>query len=291
MTNDAVGIRRFADRIRTRDYWAAILPRMATHDSWEIPDEAALVRLEETFRREGYFQLDRIVPGSIVGHLRRAVETMHAMGSPLAFAFLDDSFWSTMAALSAVLKKLLGLDYQQLPDFWAWRLDPQREDAGWRPHRDKGFQALLPDGSPKSLTLWINLTDVTPLNGCMYVVPAHLDPPSAYVDKPDPRIPANMQDIRALPAPAGTVFGWNQAILHWGGRSSRRAIEPRISFACEFQRGDVPPWNQPLLDPHNPPSFELRLALIGKQILQYRHMYGLSESMAQVASLLASTIS
>ena len=41
----------------------------------------------------------------------------------------------------------------------------------------------------------------------------------------------------------------------------------------EFQRADVEPFNQPLLQPLQPLSFDMRLALIAKQILQYRHMY------------------
>lgn len=101
-------------------------------------------------------------------------------------------------------------------------------------------------------------------------------------------MPANLQDVRALPAKPGDVLGWNQAILHWGARSSRRATEPRISFACEFQRGDVEPYNRPLLDPQQLPPIEMRLALIGKQILQYRHMYGLSDAMTEIATRLKS---
>ena len=41
---------------------------------------------------------------------------------------------------------------------------------------DKGRRALFEDGSPKSLTTWIPLSNATALNGCMYIVPALHDP-------------------------------------------------------------------------------------------------------------------
>jgi hypothetical protein len=54
-----------------------------------------------------------------------------------------------------------------------------------------------------------------------------------------------------------------------------------VSFSIEYQRGDAPPENEPLLDPRHTPPFLRRLGLVGKQILQYRHMYALdSETVA-----------
>ena len=49
-----------------------------------------------------------------------------------------------------------------------------------------------------------------------------------------------LQNIRALPTGPGGAYVWNQVVYHWGARSSLHAPEPRISFACEFQRGDLP---------------------------------------------------
>jgi hypothetical protein len=76
----------------------------------------------------------------------------------------------------------------------------------------------------------------------------------------------------------------NEMIYHWGGRSSKYAKGPRLSMAYEFQRGDVKPYNKPLLDLKALPSFELRWKLIGKQILQYKHMYAYPEGMLELAN-------
>lgn len=273
------------------EYWLGLVSGMSItsdekHSDRQTIGDAALKTLRENVMREGYFSLENLLDTSQVGAMAQAARVLVKAACPPVFGFVFDEFWTTCGRIGQVLETILGPNYRQLPDFWAWHIDPAQESAGWKPHRDKGFWALNRDGSPKSMTVWIPLTEATPLNGCMYVVPAHLDPPSRYEKEEDRRMPASLQDVRALPAKPGTVLGWNQSLLHWGARSSRRATEPRISFACEFQQGGIEPFNRPLLDPSRPPPFELRLALIGKQILQYRHMYGLSDAMSHVAERL-----
>lgn len=273
------------------EYWTSLNPDLTINgnrqdsDSLAISDEQ-LARVSHNMIVEGYFQIDQLLAVDQVRRLAHAVIRLHERQCPPVFVFVYDEFWMICVRLAPLLRTVLTDDYRQLPDFWVWYVDPKTQATGWRPHRDKGFGSLLPDGAPKSLTMWIPLTDATPLNGCIYVVPAHLDPSSLYVDKEDKRMPENLQDVRALPIAVGGVLGWNQAILHWGGRSSQRAPEPRISFACEFQRGDVEPYNRPLLDPHQPPPFEQRLGLIGKQVLQYRHMYGFSDTLSSLGEQL-----
>ena len=66
------------------------------------------------------------------------------------------------------------------------------------------------------------------------------------------------------------MLAWNQGLLHWGGRASQLGTAPRSSAAFEFQRGDRAAFNRPLLDPKRMPTFQERLGLIAKQILQYR---------------------
>src|SRR5207245_1434751 len=93
-------------------------------------------------------------------------------------------------------------------------------------------------------------------------------------------------NIRAVPAPAGSMLAWNQGVLHWGARASRRASAPRCSASIEFQRADISPFRSPLLDPHTIPSFHARLGLTGMQILQYQHMYPLDDPLGVLATRL-----
>jgi hypothetical protein len=225
--------------------------------------------LMEQLRFDGYFHESDVGWALDAGRMAGIVRHLGELGIAPVFAFVFDEFWLPFRRLSAWYRGLLG-DYAMMPNFWAWNLDPRRGDAGWPPHRDNGPGALLPDGGPKSLTTWIPLSDATPLNGCMYIVPASFDPVYGTADK---SIRFTLPSVRALPAKAGDLLMWNQAVMHWGGRTSPRAAQSRVSIAFEFQRRDAPPFAGPLLDPEAIPSFEERLWLIGRQILQYRHMY------------------
>jgi hypothetical protein len=91
---------------------------------------------------------------------------------------------------------------------------------------------------------------------------------------------------RALPAKPGDFLVWNQAVLHWGSLSSEFAEAPRISMALEFQRGDIAPFREPLLDHETLPTFSERVRLIAMQILQYTHMYGVPPKHVQLGQFL-----
>ncbi len=232
-----------------------------------------LDEMMQDLMKEGYTRLKPPDWQLGIPSLADAVTRIENDGLALVFAFVYDEFWLLFATLGPFLQRMIGRDYRALPNFWVWHVSPQDDAAGWQPHHDKGSCSLLPDGSPKSLTVWIALTEATPENGCLYIVPADRDP--TYNTPREKEFQFALADIRALPAAAGTVYCWNQAVKHWGARSSSRGTHPRISVALEFQRGDVEPFNTPLLDPHVLLPFKDRLTLIAKQILQYKHMYPL----------------
>ncbi|WP_232007111.1 phytanoyl-CoA dioxygenase family protein [Mycobacterium intermedium] len=273
-----------------RKFWRELCPWMSIEGDGTpafagLGDPGALI---PDLNREGYVQVPGVFSESSIVPLRSAIATLAERKIPLPFAFVYDELWLMFQGLASFLSTVLGEDYRALPDFWVWHLYPNDMSTGWGPHRDRTIPTLGPDNSPHSLTVWLPFTDATPLNGCMYVLPAHLDErfQMRRWDGPSNTAVPNPQNIRALPATAGSVLAWNQAVLHWGGRASRLGTGPRISAAFEFQRGDHVPFNQPLLDPGRVPPFTERLGLIGKQVLQYRHMYPLSDEVAAIATSL-----
>lgn len=234
-------------------------------------DDKSATTVRHLIRQEGYIQ------GSVgqwnlpLAEMVDTVARLKASGLLPVFALVYDEFWLLAQQLGPVAAALLDAQYFMLPDFWVWHVDPKHDERGWRPHRDKGYTSLLPDGMPKSITLWIPLTAATTLNGCMYIVPADRDP--AYGTENDRDWKFQLQDVRALPAQPGDFFVWNQAVVHWGSHTSLRGESARVSVAFEFQRGDSPAMNTPLISPKTILSFEERLSLIGKQVKQYQHMY------------------
>lgn len=270
------------------EQWRSLCPDLHVEEGppqpeFRLDDIQELVR---EIRIEGYINVPNVLPESLFRPLRECVEHLHNSGILLPFSFVYDEFWLAYQGLSRFLSAVLGDEYRALPDFWTWRVPAADTGAGWGPHRDRVQPTIEPDNSPHSLTVWLPFSDATPLNGCMYALPAHHDERfrTRAFDGPGNNHVSDPHSIRALPATAGSLLAWNQALLHWGGRGSRLGAAPRISAAFEFQRGDRQPYNQPLLDPSRLPSFRERLGLIGKQVLQYQHMYPLGPEMERIAT-------
>lgn len=283
------------NQLRTPEFWQNFAPQLHIADlsffrNLQLlklsPDE--LETVAELMKVEGYFQAHfSSSPELSVNYalLAQTVRSLVAANLSPVFAFLYDEFWVPFYKLHRIISTLLGGEYFFLPDFWVWNVDPAKGERGWRPHRDKGRWALLPDGMPRSLTVWIPLSNATTLNGCVYIVPSCDDPTYGTEEEADWRF--EYSSIRALPARPGEFFMWNQAVLHWGSKASPRGGESRISMAFEFQRADVqPPFNQPLMQPLGIISFEERLKLVAKQILQYKSMYQLEPELQEFAESL-----
>ena len=90
-------------------------------------------------REEGYFQLRNETLEILAPKLADAIRTCVTLDIPPAFIFLFDETWACFQSLHPILGGLLGESYRMLPDFWAWHVDPQAGQAGWKPHRDKGM--------------------------------------------------------------------------------------------------------------------------------------------------------
>lgn len=240
--------------------------------------QSAAARAQIT--QEGYFQIFNLNWGLDVARMVETVRALSRAGASPAFAFIYDEFWLPFRRLDPIIKSLLGA-YAVVPDFWAWDVDAHRAESGWAPHRDRGAVSLFPDGTPKSLTVWLPLTPATPLSSCMYIVPRGADPTYATAEEGEHRF--SPQGIRALPALPGDVLIWNQAVVHWGSQASKLAPESRISIAAQFQRLDQAPMREPLLDPTRVIPFELRLKLIVAQVMGYRNLYAVPPAIEKFA--------
>lgn len=283
------------DQLLTPGFWRQLAPTLHINSPLEsgggLPPPNLDVRtahdIQSLVKTEGYFQGRMTDWGIPLETMTATIHQLKQIGLLPVFSFVYDEMWTLAHQLHPVIETLLGPHYAMLPDFWVWHVDPAQSESGWRPHRDKGYQALSKDGSPTSVTAWIPLTVATPLNGCMYIVPADRDPTYGTPQDKDWRF--QHADIRALPAQPGDFFVWNQAVLHWGSHASPRAAgSPRMSCAFEFQRTDIPAWNSPLIAPRSPLSFADRVRLIGKQVKQYQHMYPLPASLATLADRMIS---
>lgn len=263
-------------------FWAGLSEGVFTI---EAPSEErrslATLPSQSQLLREGYVS-GRTFSASAYGRLPDRVydlvdliALLRLKNLPPVFAFVYDQAWSYVLDHVPAVQRALGTEaIAMLPAFWAWYVRGHEE--GFSPHRDRGRRSLGADGRPLTVTLWCALTDVTPEESCIYVLPKGLDP--AYgkenEDVPHEDWEKLLPSVRALPTRAGGYFLWDQAILHWGSRAPFDAA-PRISLGVEFQRVDADrSFDSPLLSTTQLPNFSFRLILIAKQILQYEHMTG-----------------
>lgn len=162
---------------------------------------------------------------------------------------------------------------------------------GFSPHRDRQppdtDASFHSNGAAKYITCWIALTEATPENSCLYVIPKFADPgymlgdDDDVVNGQDPMRKAlstksSYQDIRALPLQSGGAAFFTHRILHWGSKGSNRAhVSPRVSLAVAFSD---PNFEKPyFVEQHSVrPPFHLRVALICGQMIVYYQRFNFS---------------
>lgn len=267
-------------------FWRALAPEFHIEDAAFLAprrvafDQATTEAGATALAREGYAQFSGLDLAMDLPAMAALIRRLVANDLPPLFCFVYDEFWRPYFLLDSLYRRLIG-DCVFLPNFWAWNIDPKKSESGWGRHRDVGHAALLADGSPKSLTTWIALTEATTLNGCLHMVPKHADPTYDTPNDGDWRFAES--SVRALPARPGDVLMWNQAVVHWGGQSSPAAAQSRISLSLEVQRAGLPLIEAPAIAPWQSLSFERRLGLIGKKILHYRHMTKIEPALERLA--------
>lgn len=192
--------------------------------------------------------------------------------------YLSDEAW--MVAQNS-LKFLLSTNHTLTGDFLAWYV-PQGS-SGFPPHRDRQPEALEASfdrdtGMPRYATLWWALTDATPENSCLFVVPAYADPGyRGDGDAVDPTAPSplqvalaekkDFQQLRALCGPPGSAWCFSHRIIHWGSQHAGWGQGPRISMSFVSSDSSFEP--SFLTRPNEVPSFDVRVALLCGQMICY----------------------
>ncbi len=284
------------DQALEMEYWRALNPELNVSDVDEnappkpiAVSEKIVAAAKESLRSDGYFQLDQILDAPLLDRLAEAAEKVRGAGWPTPFVFVYDEFWKVLHPLKLYFESLLGQDVKLLPEFWCWYNDKTNDSKGVYPQRGRtATQTISKDGSPQSLRIWLPLTDTNTANGCLFAVPANYD--TSYFNDLENRKVDNLQDIRAIPTRKGTLIAFTEALLHWGGRSSDKALHPSISLCFVCQRGDVRPYETPLLSPLAIPSFKERLGFIAQNVSRFREDANLSPELIPVCEALTNLV-
>jgi hypothetical protein len=281
----------FGKEVTRIEFWRELCPQLTIEGSGDLPQAIfpSVESLVEHICIEGYVNEPGVLPLNAIEALRIGIKRLHENGIPPVFGFVYDEFWQIFRSLAPFLTVVLGHDYRLMPAFWAWYVEPTDAAAGWIPHTDRPGANIPADNMPDSLTIWLPLTRATPLNGCLYILPMKWDENFHRRNTQEGTETvlrgAQLQNIRALPAPPGSLLAWNQALFHWGGRASKMGTEPRCSISVEFQRGDRPPLAPPLIDPAEIPPFHSRLGLVGHMLLAYARYHGFNAAEMQILAV------
>lgn len=274
----AILLRKTRSKVLDPDYWRGLNPGLSISESPCDGSPAPVViesddrnRYVRNIREEGYLQTPVLLDANLLGRLRGGIERVVQAGYPSVFACVYDEFYQLFAGLGGLLEPILGQGCLMVTEgFWAFFVGVgDSGHGGWSaapPHRDSigPDPAVLAGRLPTILNVWIPLTDATPLNSCIYVLPGHLDEWYRTTERRVQPSEIRLQDIRALPAPAGSILAWTSHVLHWGSRSSPQAVAPRMSAAIYFQNRDVSPYDESAMDFPGRVPFELRLHWIAR---------------------------
>lgn len=238
---------------------------------WEPWPEGTADKLRMDLEKEGYAVSPICFSPSQLTPLISIVLKVVRAGHRPAYALVYDEFYRLFRKVGMYLQHVFHSNVLIVPDEFDVHYVPATgRAAGSKPHRDNIVVAdyLDAEGVPELLNVWVSLTDATLLNSCIYVLPANHDPAyrqaiagnSVHWRLDD----ASIQAARAVPADAGTMLLWAPSLLHWGGRSSEKAVAPRVSVACYFQSTAAARIHPTAISMAGNLSFQSRIELINK---------------------------
>lgn len=236
----------------------------------------------------GYVLVDECMDAALIKRLAEGIEQLHEVGLPATFIFLFDETWDLARASRSILKSSSHSNNDFNFDLLAWFVEAGK--GGFSPHRDRqpedAASTFYPDGQAKFLTHWIALSEASPENSCLHVIPKTHDP--GYIngdnDSEDPLRRAlpdkeSFQHIRALPRKPGQSILFTHRIIHWGSKNDPdSAFPPRIaiSFVCSNPSYESPLLKADYFVEERIPPFHIRLLLVCAQLLIYYQRFDLN---------------
>jgi len=245
---------------------------------------------KKQLNRRGFCLVDEELPSGLIGKLRKGVEDLAKQNLPASCIILFDECWQLAQCSESILKGAGTVASHFHHDILAWYID----GAGFSPHRDRQpddvKSSFSNEGDAKFVTHWIALTDATPTNSCLYMIPRQHDPGYIDGDKEDEdalqvALPDKYayQHIQAIPRESGQSVLFTHRVIHWGSAQDEGCKEARI--ALSFVQAD-PSFEKPYVNTKYfesmCPPFRIRLLLLCSQLLIYHERFHLSTECLQL---------
>lgn len=141
------------------------------------------------------------------------------------------------------------------------------------PLSDNSSQSTItPLASPKYCSVWLALTDATPENSCLYLIPKDHDPGYGFAGDNVVGMGHVWGNILAQPLLQGGALTFSHRLLHWGSQPQPHAGRGRIALSLAFADPtfEVAYFDHAMYGPL--PPMMLRLGLVAGQQIQYEHL-------------------
>ena len=265
-----------ADQFDQPEFWHRLIPELTIEESVPLAETSTFGTTLELspdhwepaqrcLQEQGYLAYPGWLHPSLMDQLAAAFLTLERNDLPTIFAFVYDQFWDVLLQLDPLLSELID-DYELPAAIWTWLVRPENGTA-FPPHRDQIRDAGLGDDEHLDyLTLWIPLTDLNHASSNICVVPASVDPD--YGQGINRTRIDDLQSIRCLQGPRGSVFAWTTGLIHWGTAQLDPSC-PRMSIGACVQSPDAYCYDPPLLSFYEPFPLADRLAIVARQIINY----------------------
>ena len=132
------------EQARDKEFWLQLNPNLHITDEAKpitlaplTIDPVVLEEAKASLISEGYFQINELLHSTLTSKLAIAVENIFKAGWPTPFVVVYDEYWEMFYSLKQLFDSILGEDFKQLPNFWCWYIDTNKESKGWGQHRDR----------------------------------------------------------------------------------------------------------------------------------------------------------
>jgi hypothetical protein len=239
---------------------------------------------------EGYALVDNDMEDpKIIQRLHHGIVKLEEQNLPATLILLFDAAWELAGRSRRQMQNSTHSKNSFNFDLLAWYVKPGT--GGFSPHRDRqpsnAKTSFHSDGQAKFVTQWIALSEATPENSCLHVIPKPQDPGylEGDAEEEDPlrlALPTkqSFQTIRALPRKPGQSILFTHRIIHWGSQSDADSKHPprvAISFVCSDPEYEAPLVNPDYFTDTKTPPFSIRLLLVCAQLLIYYQRFELSK--------------
>lgn len=238
------------------------------------------------------------LPGAICERLAMGIRRLVAHGYSSNMILMFDEAWMVGDLLTCLVGGASG--NAPIGDWFIFNVDKDSCYIPGPPHRDRpsadetsfryppheSYTSALTDqlthsiaqpalslGAPKYCSVWLALTDATPENSCLYVIPREYDSGYSLLGEHISIQTGSLQHIVAQPLTQGSFLAFSHRLVHWGSLPQpHHAQRGRIALTLAFAD---PSFEFSYFD-HNIfgplPPLQLRLGLVAGQQIQYEHL-------------------